>query len=365
MSRTVFPGLVREREARRRRILLIGIAGLILLTLTPVVGRHILGAAHQPLTGIDHIGALCLVALHVLLGPVHSGLHLLVGAGVLYALWERTRATLAARRALLPLDGGPPMAGDPFWTAAQAAGLPPHRLRVVENLPTPAFTAGWFSPHVYVAKALAHGPRRLTPEELVAVLAHERAHVERRDPLRFSVLRAMASMLFWIPALRGLADDVADEAEVLADDAATQRVDPLALASAIVSVAAWRAHTLGMPNGAAAELAVGFVRHDLVERRVRRLAGEETRPASRVSSRSIWSAAFALVVVWTAGVVDIHPLPHGIEGSVAHGAHCEHPRDSALSHLFCRAGASGGWITVGSSECPHRVDRDRTSEPAP
>ena len=37
-------------------------------------------------------------------------------------------------------------------------------------------------------------------------VAHEGAHVRRYDPLRFSLLRAMACALFWLPALRRLAD---------------------------------------------------------------------------------------------------------------------------------------------------------------
>jgi len=48
-----------------------------LLSLTPVVRQHLLGAAHQLLAAIDHVGALCLVALHLLLAPVHAGLHAL------------------------------------------------------------------------------------------------------------------------------------------------------------------------------------------------------------------------------------------------------------------------------------------------
>ncbi|HEY0777356.1 MAG TPA: hypothetical protein VGD56_05250, partial [Gemmatirosa sp.] len=57
----------RTREHRHRRALLLGIAALLLLSLTPVLGEHLFGAARGPLTGIDHLGALCLVALHLLL----------------------------------------------------------------------------------------------------------------------------------------------------------------------------------------------------------------------------------------------------------------------------------------------------------
>lgn len=354
------------RESRHRRALLLGIAALLLLSLTPVVGRHLFGAAHQPLTGIDHVGALCLVALHVLLAPVHEALHLLLAVGLAYAVWDRGRAWLRARRALAPLDGSPAVRDDGFWEAAGSAGLPPDRLRIVDGLPTPTFTAGWVSPVVYVARELVDGPRRLSEGELVAVLAHEGAHLRRRDPLRFSALRAMASTLFWIPALRGLADDVSDEAEVRADDAAAATADPLTLASAIVSLAGWGVPAPGAPGSPATDYAVGatgavgFVRPDLLERRVRRLAGEDTAPASRVTRRSLSGAALALLVVWASGIVDVHALPHDVVPpagvTVQEVLHCHHLRGNPLAHLLCRRGARGGWITPGGSDCPHRFD---------
>ena len=373
----------RAREHRHRRVLLLGLAAALLLSLTPVVGRHLIGAAHQPLTGIDHIGAVCLVALHLLLAPVHAALHVLLGAGVAYAVWDRLRAWRRARRALAPLDGAAPVAGDPFWKAAEAARLEPGRLRIVAGLPSPAFTAGWLSPVVYVARELASGPRRLPAAELAAVIAHERAHVARRDPLRFSVLRAVAKTLFWIPGLRGLSDDVADEAEIRADDAAASVVGPLTLASALVALGAWRLptgpfgepapdYTVGFAARASAPSqggshAVPFVRHDLLDRRVRRLAGEDTTPASRVTRRSVAGAALALGVVWASCLVDVHDLPHDAAASgvvdIAHAAHCHHLRTSAISHLFCRLGATGGLITPGGADCPHRA-RPATQPPS-
>lgn len=344
------------REFRHRRLLLVAIAGLLLLSLMPVVGRHLFFRAHAPLTGIDHIGALCLVALHALLVPVHEALHLLVIVGVAYAVFDRGRAWHRAGRTLGPLHSEVPAPGDPFWRAAVAVGLPPHRVRVVDGLPVPAFTTGWLSPKVYAARELVTGPRCIGHDELAAVLAHERAHVERRDPLRFSLLRAMASMLFWIPALRGLADDVADDAEIRADDEAASNVDPLVLASAIVALGAWGApeHSRRMSAPGGSEM-VGFVRQDLLPRRIRRLAGEDIAPSSRVTRRSVAGALLALAIVWTSGIVDVHTLPHSTGTISNHATHCEHPGGSAFAHLLCRRAAPGGWITAGGSDCPHAL----------
>lgn len=347
------PRRLHAREARRRRMLLIAIATLILVSLLPVVGRHLVDAIHRPLLGIDHIGALCLVALHLLLTPVHAALHWLVAGGALLALASRVHLAWRAHRTLRPLDAAPPLVDDVFSRAARIAGLDPRRLRIVEGLPAPAFTAGWFRPTVYVARSLAVGAGRLEPEELAAVLAHERAHVVRLDPLRLSLMRALADMLFWLPALRALFHDMADEAEIRADDAATARVEPLVLASAILALASWRSASRWNTDGSIEGYGVGFLRPSLVARRVQRLSGEDVTPVSRVTRRSVAAAGLALAFVWTAGVVDVHALP-GVAGAhEAHMVHCEHPEESAMTHLFCRSGARGGWFVAGGLDCPH------------
>lgn len=354
-AREPFPPLrVHAREQRHRRMLLIAIASLILVSLTPVVGRHLVDAIHRPLLGIDHVGALCLVALHLLLVPVHAVLHWLVAGGALLAIASRVHLAWRAHRTLRPLDAAPPLADDSFSRAARLAGLNPRRLRIVEGLPAPAFTAGWFHPIVYVARSLGEGAGRLEPEELAAVLAHERAHVVRLDPLRLSLMRALADMLFWLPALRALFQDMADEAEIRADDAATTRVEPLVLASAILTLASWRSSSRWNVDGSIEGYGVGFLRPSLVARRVQRLSGEDVTPVSRVTRRSVAAAGLALAFVWTAGVVDVHALPGAPGGHAAHEVHCEHPGESAMTHLFCRWGARGGWFVAGGLDCPHR-----------
>lgn len=296
-------GGVAEREQARRRRLLVSIAALTLLGTSPVFGHHLTHGAARLFAASDHLGALCLIALHHLLAPVHELFHLLIVVGLVYAVWDRVHVWRRARGVVALLDARPPVAGDVFWRAACAGGVDPRTVRVVESLPTAALTVGWLQPRIYVALQLAD---RLTEAELAAVLAHEGAHAARRDPLRLSVLRFFAHLLFWIPALRRLADDLADETEIQADDSAAGDA-PCVLALAIVAAAAW-------PSSQAARDAVppgmvGFNRHGMLERRVRRLAGEEADGRSHVTRRSILGAAVALVLVWTSGIVMAHPLP--------------------------------------------------------
>lgn len=340
---------VAAREQARRRTLLLGIAVLIVLSTSPVFGHHLVRGGESLLRGTDRIGELCLVALHVLLAPVHEAFHLLLVAGVVYAAWDRLRAWRHLHRSLRPLLIGRAEPGDHISTAAQDAGVDPTLLRLVDDAPNPAFTAGWWRPSIYLSRQLA---RSLPPAELSALIAHEAAHVARRDPLRLSVFRFLGRTLFWLPALSRLAADMADEAEVEADDRAAGS-SPLVLASAIVAVARWnhQQRVTDVPFAGA----VGFAQGDMVERRVRRLAGEDVSLCTHVTRRSIVAAAGVLTLVWTSGVLMAHPLPDASRAAT-HGEHgtptstnCGHHEGPAILHLFCPG------LAMGSSHrpCPH------------
>lgn len=338
------PPSVSAREQARRRALLVGIGVLVLLGVSPVVGHHVTQGAAALFQGRDHIGELCLVAVHVLLAPVHGLFHVLLAAGLAYAVADRVRTWWRMRQALSPLTGRGPRPGEPFWVAARQAGIDPRAVRVVGGLPNPAFTIGWITPRIFVAHELA---ARLSGDELAAVLAHEGAHADRRDPLRLSLLRFFACTLFWIPALRRLAADVADEAEIQADDRAAAD-EPLVLAAAIVSVA-----QLAQPHERQRLAgAVGFARHDLLERRVRRLVGEDIPAGTHLTRRSIAGAAAALLLVWVSGTVMAHPLPPASERVAAHGSpeNCTRHRGPAVLHVFCDGIGVAGRLR---HHCPH------------
>ena len=344
------------REQSHRRALLLSIATLILVSTSPVFGHHVATRADALLAGHDHLGNLCLIALHVLLSPVHSTFHLLLWCGLAFAVSDRVRAWYALRRTLRALESSAVAAGDALGIAAHRAGLSMDRIRAVDGLPNPAFTAGFWRPTVYVAASLS---TTLDAAQLSAVIAHEAAHVARRDPLRLSIMRFLACTLFYVPALRRLAEDLADEAEIEADDAAASHGDGLALASAILALAEWAA-----PNGSGALRAGSAVafqpfpppsRDDLLERRIRRLAGESAHAGTHVTRRSLGAAGATLIAVWTSGLMMAHPLPAEASGPTAapthaHGSsHCRHHGATALSHLFCfglRSHSSG-------APCPH------------
>jgi hypothetical protein len=126
------------------------------------------------------------------------------------------------------------------WRRSRAfvRGLPVVRddgdVRVVAQDRPLAFSAGLLHPRIHVSTgALA----TLGPAELATVLAHERHHVRRRDPLRLFLVRALADALFVLPALPRLAERYAALIELGADDAAVSASggDPAPLASALLA----------------------------------------------------------------------------------------------------------------------------------
>ena len=334
------------RPLRERLVLALGV--LTLLGLTPIVGHHLSLGAALPLQDAESLGAVCLVALHILLAPVHGVFHLLLGAGILYAVadrfraWRRMRAAMGTlRRCRAPLPGR-------LLRAARSSGIGADRIECVPGLANPAFTAGLICPRMYFSTELVE---LLDDVQLHAVIAHEAVHLRRRDPLRLTVLRFFGCAMFWLPALRRIVDDIADQTEFTADDAAG-RHDPLALAAALLAVARFAAP---QPAGTA-----NLVTLDLLEARVRRLAGEPVEEAIHVTRRSVAAAVGVLLLAWSSGAIMAHPLPDASEQSAHnHGYHsnCREHAGPAVLHLFC-----SHYLPGSGRDCDHSLHRRQHSQ---
>ena len=141
---------------------------------------------------------------------------LMVGA----AAWGLARELLADRS---------------FRRALQARSpMPLHGASVFSDERPQAFCAGLLHPRVYFstgALKLLDGPA------LDAVLAHERHHASRHDPLRLACGRVLAAGLFFIPSLGRLVERQHALAEISADETAVRASggDRSALASAMLS----------------------------------------------------------------------------------------------------------------------------------
>lgn len=104
---------------------------------------------------------------------------------------------------------------------------------IVDERPR-AFCAGLFRPKVYLSSGAV---ALLDDAALRAVLAHERQHQRRRDPLRLAAGRVTARALFFVPGLRELLRRQQALAELSADESAIEDApaNRSALAQAMLS----------------------------------------------------------------------------------------------------------------------------------
>ena len=141
---------------------------------------------------------------------------------------------------------------------------------VDESFPIVA-VVGLFRPTLVVARSVL---AVCTPEELRAILAHERSHIGRRDNLRRLAMTATPDLLSWLPASGRLFEVWNEATEEAADDeAALDHEDGrFNLASALVKVARLAAHSPTPLNLPASALYSGGG----LENRVRRLGEQVT-----------------------------------------------------------------------------------------
>ncbi|MBP1207151.1 beta-lactamase regulating signal transducer with metallopeptidase domain [Duganella sp. 1411] len=114
---------------------------------------------------------------------------------------------------------------------ARRFGIPQHvRLGVADLLDSP-ITAGCWRPIVLVPAALVTG---MAPNLLEALLAHELAHIKRRDYLINLIQSAVEIVLFYHPSVWALSRRIRVEREQIADDLAVSMLgQPQVLAKAL------------------------------------------------------------------------------------------------------------------------------------
>jgi Zn-dependent protease with chaperone function len=143
-----------------------------------------------------------------------------------------------------------------------------------------AFCAGLLRPQVYVSTGAL---RALSEPELDAVLAHERHHARRRDPLRIACGRVIGRALFLLPVAALLHERHCATAELAADDVAigSQSDGPRALAAAL----------LAFTRGRQADGTVG-----IAPERVDHLVGRRSQPSVPSAKAGGGLALLALII---------------------------------------------------------------------
>jgi len=145
----------------------------------------------------------------------------------------------------------------------------------------------------------------LEPAQLRAMLAHELAHLERRDPQWLAFACILERAFFFQPFNRLARRGLQENAEFLADEWAARHSGGVPLAKALVKVAEWmQASPLGVPVAGFAE-----ERSQLTVRVTRLLDGVG------FSTRSRWSAvAFATLAIMVTAA-----FAPGVSGAAAPG----------------------------------------------
>ena len=148
--------------------------------------------------------------------------------------------------------------------------------------------------------------QQLDAEHQRAALAHEIAHVIRRDPAWRILLGTLERAFFFQPLNRVARARLCDSAEFLCDQWAVQQTrSPLALARCLSIVASWASPASDRISAGASTMARG---DSPIVRRVTRILNEPARPARPPSA--VWLAPPLAVVAMAAPLVTAAELSH-------------------------------------------------------
>jgi beta-lactamase regulating signal transducer with metallopeptidase domain len=135
-------------------------------------------------------------------------------------------------------------------------------------------------------RALSH----LEPEQQEGMLAHELAHLVRRDPFWLALSHLVSGVLFFQPLNWVARRRLRELSELLCDRWAVERTGrPLSLARCLAEVASWSRRTAALPVPSMAD------RPSSLARRIRRLLEDGGSPDRRV--RPAWLVAGGAVVL--------------------------------------------------------------------
>ena len=101
--------------------------------------------------------------------------------------------------------------------AAKQLGLE-NRLIEINDASANVFCFGFRRPKICISSGLV---KMLAPDELKAVLLHEKQHLLNYEPLKIFIIKLISAILFFIPGLKLLADKYLILSELTADERAT------------------------------------------------------------------------------------------------------------------------------------------------
>lgn len=196
---------------------------------------------------------------------------LLLGVLVLLQLWRTGRALIAGLRAARCLQ----------HACSAQIQLDAQRIGVVDSAQPLALSLAWPRPQILVSASVE---QQLARVELQALVAHERAHLERRDGY-WRLLLVVSSAILLPHARDRLRAEWDLAVELCCDELAAQRTDRLTVAAALLSF-----QRMLLRPSAPAPLMYAFDGCDVALRVRALLQPGAYAPAPRVSLR-LWALA--------------------------------------------------------------------------
>jgi beta-lactamase regulating signal transducer with metallopeptidase domain len=210
-----------------------------------------------------------------------------LGALVLLVAFGRSFLRLRRRLHSRPRVVGGTLHGQLRGLAAEAGLEGAVRLSCSSRVPVPV-ALGVLRPEICVPPRALAG---LTDEQQEGMLAHELAHLARRDPFWLLLGQGIASVLFFQPLNWVARRRLREISEMLSDEWAVARTGrPLSLAACLAEVAGWSVGTPYLPVPGMAD------QPSSLGRRIRRLL-DHTRSPENPACRAWLAAAMAVLVI--------------------------------------------------------------------
>ena len=167
-------------------------------------------------------------------------------------------------------------------------------VNVFDDASVAAFTLGWFKPQIFLSSTLIE---KFAPDKLDIIILHEKGHQARRDPLWYFVL-SLSSEIFWfVPIARIFPWQNKLKAEVRCDNLVRIKgYDSVEIARTLLEVADQSRLPLVASYSGVSSI------EDLLECRVRVLAGERMRNLLRVSTGTVLTSSLILILTFMAGL---------------------------------------------------------------
>ena len=195
-----------------------------------------------------------------------------------------------------------------------------------------SFTYRALQPRVVVSRGLLESA---SPEELEAVLVHERYHVRNLDPLKVVLARALARGLFFLPALRELERRYVAGRELAADQRALSRCGRRPVASALLKA-------VRGPSWPELSTAAAIGGPELLDVRVAQLEAGGPPPLGPLPRRALVVSAAGLGLV----LLSLGAALGGLGGLTAAMALGDEQMDGGAPGAAMVVGCAAPWLAV-------------------